>query len=66
LLGLSDVAADCVVGAANPALDLELNVYFEACFWASNDCVVSQLVFHLAEEDAARVHVRLGDEAIGC
>jgi len=63
-LGVFDVAANRIVCATHPALDLEFDVRFETSLWTSDDCVVSKLILHLAEEDTSSVHVWLCDEAV--
>jgi len=62
-LGVFDVASNRIVVAAHPSLDLELNVGFQTGFGTLDDRVIAEFVLHLAEEDAAGVHVRLRDEA---
>jgi hypothetical protein len=47
-----------------PDLGLELEIRSESSLRASYVSVVAELVLHRSEEDAARIHVWLGDEAV--
>jgi hypothetical protein len=58
-----DEAANRVVCAAEVAFRLELQLGHHASLWTTYVGLVAQLVLHGAEEDAACVHVWLGDEA---
>ena len=60
---VSDVAADGIVGAAEVALGLELDISDHAGLGAFDVGVVAELVLHRAEQYSAHVDVGLCDEA---
>lgn len=59
-----DHAPDGVVRAAHPPLDLEVDLGHEVQLRAPHEALVAELVLHLTEEDATRVHVWLREEAV--
>lgn len=61
-LGVLDMAANCVVGAAHPSLDLEVDACLQTSLGTANNGMVTKLVLHLSKEDTSSVHVWLCDE----
>ena len=63
-MGIFYVASDGIVCSTEIALGLEFEVGTEASLGALDVSVVTELVFHCSEKDAARIHVGLCDETI--
>ena len=51
-----------IVGTADPALRLKLDIGYEVEFRASHITMVSQLILHLAKQYSSCIHVGLGDD----
>ena len=65
LLGLLifDCATDGIVAAAEVPFGLKVYIGGQIVLRTANDALITQLIFHLAEEDAAGVHVGLRQDA---
>lgn len=58
------MASNSVVCSCHPALDLEIDLGFQAQFGTADIGVVTKLVLHLAEQDTSCIHVGLCDEVL--
>ena len=62
-LAVLDEATNGIVCSAKVSFCFELDICFEAELRTAYEAVIAEFVLHLAEEDAASVHVRLRYEA---
>lgn len=54
-----DGSAYGIIGTGKIALGLEFDIGHEVVLRASNVAVVAKLILHLAEQNTARIHIRL-------
>lgn len=57
-------AADSIVCPTKVAFGLEFKISTKSSLGTSDEGVIAEFILHSAEQDAARVHVWLGDEAV--